>query len=504
MAENMMGDIITDHRERMLNLKKYYPFFKLIDTNFSQFKDGKYEVLDMGYIIMAILRFFIEENNFKEKDVTYIEYLNFTESLLKRDFGLDLTMEEAKEISDYVFDKIKNDGRPFEFSYFDPIDKKRYVSRMRIIESTIRNNTVWYSISADAVEFYLDTKEIKDESRINVSQLLLEKMINSENFRGGIEVVERINEEVNRLKQKKNEVLLILSTDVYAGIDAYEEFVETGMKWFEEEEKLFKKNQELIKKSIERLNASSTKEKTESYYRTINEIYNLENQLKIAMNRHAELLRDCTQMQKMTDDAVRRAKLSRLRSHMDFTATLNAMIKRDNADALSILLGPLFKPNIKKTFGLNSIDEALTMKPAKYEYKEKVINEEAMDIVFEDEIEDARIKFNYIFIMNNLISVLDKKTSISLSDFNELMKKTYDENILKNVDYFSFFVNLCQKETYKIGGSEMDNETFLDGILKEGYEGSNRINIELVKQQDDMVKIGDDLEVSDILIRKVS
>jgi hypothetical protein len=189
---------------------------------------------------------------------------------------------------------------------------------------------------------------------------------------------------------------------------------------------------------------------------------------------------------------------------MDFTATLNAMIKRDNADALSILLGPLFKPNIKKTFGLNSIDEALTMKPAKYEYKEKVINEEAMDIVFEDEIEDARIKFNYIFIMNNLISVLDKKTSISLSDFNELMKKTYDENILKNVDYFSFFVNLCQKETYKIGGSEMDNETFLDGILKEGYEGSNRINIELVKQQDDMVKIGDDLEVSDILIRKVS
>lgn len=504
MAENMMGDIITDHRERMLNLKKYYPFFKLIDTNFSQFKDGKYEVLDMGYIIMAILRFFIEENNFKEKDVTYIEYLNFTESLLKRDFGLDLTMEEAKEISDYVFDKIKNDGRPFEFSYFDPIDKKRYVSRMRIIESTIRNNTVWYSISADAVEFYLDTKEIKDESRINVSQLLLEKMINSENFRGGIEVVERINEEVNRLKQKKNEVLLILSTDVYAGIDAYEEFVETGMKWFEDEEKLFKKNQELIKKSIERLNASSTKEKTESYYRTINEIYNLENQLKIAMNRHAELLRDCTQMQKMTDDAVRRAKLSRLRSHMDFTATLNAMIKRDNADALSILLGPLFKPNIKKTFGLNSIDEALTMKPAKYEYKEKVLNEEAMDIVFEDEIEDARIKFNYIFIMNNLISVLHKKTSISLSDFNELMKKTYDENILKNVDYFSFFVNLCQKETYKIGGSEMDNETFLDGILKEGYEGSNRINIELVKQQDDMVKIGDDLEVSDILIRKVS
>ena len=69
MAENMTGDIISDHRERMLNLKKYYPFFRLIDTSFSNFKDGKYEILDMGYIVMAVLRFFIEENNFKEKDV---------------------------------------------------------------------------------------------------------------------------------------------------------------------------------------------------------------------------------------------------------------------------------------------------------------------------------------------------------------------------------------------------------------------------------------------------
>lgn len=26
MAGSMIGEIITDHRERMLNLKKYYPF----------------------------------------------------------------------------------------------------------------------------------------------------------------------------------------------------------------------------------------------------------------------------------------------------------------------------------------------------------------------------------------------------------------------------------------------------------------------------------------------
>ena len=32
MAENRIGEIITEHRERMLNLKKNYPFLKIIYT----------------------------------------------------------------------------------------------------------------------------------------------------------------------------------------------------------------------------------------------------------------------------------------------------------------------------------------------------------------------------------------------------------------------------------------------------------------------------------------
>ena len=491
MAENMTGDIISDHRERMLNLKKYYPFFRLIDTSFSNFKDGKYEILDMGYIVMAVLRFFIEENNFKEKDVTYPEYLDFLRLILKRDFGLDLNEQDSKEIADY--------GRPFEFSYFDPVDRKKRVSRMKIIESSIRDNTVRYSISPDAIEFYLDTKEIKDESRISVSQLLLEKMINSQNFRGGVEVVERINEEVNRLKLKKNEVLTILSGDVFAGIEAYEEFVKTGMKWFDDEEKLFKKNRDLIAKSIEKLNASGST--GEGYYRTMNEIYSLETQLKQAMNRHSELLKDCTEMQKMTDDAVRRAKLGRLRSHMDFTSALSDMIKRDNADILVTMLSPLLKPNIRKTFDLISIDDALMVKPPRYEEKELISNERPEDIEFADEIEEKRIKDNYVFLMKNLIACLKKSDIITLGQFADAMKRAYGEQILRNADFFSFFVNLCQKDSYVIGGDNMQSETFLDDILKEGFEGSEPVHIIMEKGTDEIIDYTN-VQVMNITFRK--
>lgn len=277
---------------------------------------------------------------------------------------------------------------------------------MKLVESTIREDMVWYSISADAVEFYLDTKEIKDESRINVSQLLLEKMINSNNFRGGVEVVERINEEVGRLRLRKTEVMETLAQDVCAGVEAYEDFVNTGMKWFNDEEKLFRKNKELIDKAISRLEGSPSG--TDSYYRTMKEIHHLEDQLKIAMNKHAQLLRDCTQMQNTTDEAVRRAKLARLRPHMDFATALSDMIRKDNADALKYLIDPLLKLNIRKTLDLKTIDEALMVKPERYEKKEYVNKNELKQIVYEDEAVDERIKHNYTFVMNNLLMCIDK------------------------------------------------------------------------------------------------
>lgn len=61
MADSMIGEIITDHRERMINLKKYYPFFRLMDVSLEQYKDGKYSALDMGYILMAVLRFLLKK-----------------------------------------------------------------------------------------------------------------------------------------------------------------------------------------------------------------------------------------------------------------------------------------------------------------------------------------------------------------------------------------------------------------------------------------------------------
>ena len=56
----LMHDIVSDHTQRMQNLKRYYPFFRLTENAMAQYKDGRYAHLDMGYIALAVQRFFIE------------------------------------------------------------------------------------------------------------------------------------------------------------------------------------------------------------------------------------------------------------------------------------------------------------------------------------------------------------------------------------------------------------------------------------------------------------
>ena len=325
-------------------------------------------------------------------------------------------------------------------------------------------------------------------------------MIRSQNFRGGVEVVARINEEVNRLKLKKDEVVSILSSDVFAGLKAYEDFVNTGMKWFEEEERLFKKNRILIENALKKLSANSNDDS--SYYKTINDIYELENQLKIAMNRHFELLKACTDMQKLTDDAVRRAKLGRLRSHIDFSTVLKDMIKTDNAKTLEWFIKPLLKPKVKKFFDIISIDEALTQRIPQSEVIEKVSNESAKEIVFADELEDSRIKDNYTFLMNNLLQAFSIRSEFTLEEFNIAMQKTYGDKVLLNADYYSFFVNLCQKQRYEI--SDKTEESLLYNIFKDNKNVHINGNFvfEIIMNNTSKVKIGKHCEISNVCFRK--
>jgi hypothetical protein len=177
---------------------------------------------------------------------------------------------------------------------------------------------------------------------------------------------------------------------------------------------------------------------------------------------------------------------------VEFAGMLQEMIKTDRADILPQMLAPLFKPNIKKTFDLVTIDSALSIKPPRYSEAEKVTRETPEEIVYDDEVEEARIRDNYIFIMDNLYMALKERAEFTLGEFNAMMEKHYSADVLKNADYYSFFVNLCQKSHYTIGGTP-ENESFLDAYVSGAFEEAEEIEFEIEQGEENELAVMKDI-----------
>ena len=455
----LIHDIIEGHEERMTNLKKFYPFFRLCDHSLNQFREGRYEGIDMGYVTMAVLRFFIEENSFNDRKVTYKAYEEFVKELLRRDFDFEEDEVATAELIQYIFDKMTNDGRPFYFDYYEPRSKQKKTGRTRLIESSYQDGVIGYTISSDAIEFYLDTKESKDESKISIEQLLLGKMIRSRNFRGGVDVIRRINSEVSRLMLKQSEIVTLLSHNIFEGIEALEEFSKSGLKWFDEEQKLFDSNLELVKKAL-------LKAREENYQpQTMEEIFYLNQELKRVMERHEALLAACTELQVKADEMVLKAKRSRFRRRMDFSDLLRKAMEQDDVRLLESMATPLFGIKIRKTFQLGRLDDLLLCRPEGNDIGEAVAEGIEENYIYEDEIEDERIRHNHQMFLKILFDALIHKKTLTLDELNRLYIMKFTENVLHNGDYYAFLAHLSQKNDYPLAKVKEKPDTFLEEIM---------------------------------------
>ena len=462
----LIHDIIDEHEERMVNLKKFYPFFRLCDHSLNQFREGRYERIDMGYVIMAVLRFFIEENSFNDRKVTYRDYENFLRELLVRDFDFQEDEDASAALNQYLFDKLTNVGRPFYFEYYDPKKRCMKQGRTRLLESSYQEGEICYSISSDGIEFYLETKETREKSRISIQQILLEKMIRSKNFRGGVDVIRRINSEVTRLMLQQGEIVTLLSHNIFEGMEALETFSKKGLQWFDEEQKLFDTNLELVKKALLRAR--------EEHYQpqTMEEIYYLNQELKKAMDRHEALLKTCTNLQVQADEMMLKAKRSRFRRTMDFSDLLRKAMEKDDIRLLEVMTSPLFGLKIRKTFQLGRLEDLMTCRSEDEEAGEAIPAGDEETYVFEDETEEARIRHNHRLLLKILFDLLLQRKSLTLSELHYFYVMKFTDTILRNGDYYAFLVHLSQKYYYDLAHIRDSPDTFLEEVMAELVRGN--------------------------------
>lgn len=493
----LIHDITREHEARMLHLRRYYPFFELFRLSLNQYAEGHCHILDMGYMTMAVLRWLIEENSFNDRRVTYADYRVFLRQLLLRDFDYQGTEEEQDALIQYVFDKLTNEGRPFYFEWYDPMTKQRCTGKTQLIESGYEEGEIRYAISADGIEFYLDTKETKDESVIGTEQILLSKMIKARNFKGGAEVIRRINSEVTRLLRQKDEILKTLSINIFEGLKELEHFQKAGLSWFEEEQKQFDQNLKLVDQALKK----AREEKNDS--RAMTEIYQLNLELKRAMQRHEQLLAACTALQVRADEALMKARHHQLRQSFDFRDWFNQAIALDDATIMEQVMFPFNGLNFRKTMPLERMDDLLNLRSEDKEEAETVGAGETQEIIYEDELIDERIRHNHSLIAACLFDALIDRKVFSLAEFNYLLTMKYTDIILNNGDYYSFLSQLAQKDYYDLSALREEQDTFLEKVMagvvksdhKKVYED---LKFSLTFISDEEIQITDDRTVTNI------
>ncbi|MBR6402241.1 MAG: hypothetical protein IKS48_02520 [Eubacterium sp.] len=465
MAENyvLIDDIIKNHSERILNLRKFYPFFVVSQNAFTQFKDGRYKDLDMGYLCMAILRFFINENSFNNRPVKYAEYERFCLDTLKRDFGQSFheDKEEARELVRYIFDKINNYGRAFELSFFDPAEKKTKLARVRLLDSNVREDEVVYSITEDGIEFYLSTKEVRDESRINMDQLLLEKMIKAENFRGGIDVIERINIEVNALEKRREEVVGILLTDVHAGTQAVDDYIDRTAVWFAEEKKSFARSRDLVDRAVARM-------KFGGETRSVSDITRLQTMLKQTIENHSRLIASTAELTRFSDEMVRRNRTRSLKAAFDFEGFLRRVTEADSPEMMSEIILPFVLPVRRKSFAISAIDNlVLTKTGESMQGEKKEVVKADLNFRYEDELLADMVGENFAKLFTELLGRIRRWGKLTLKEYLAILEVKFGKDVYQNRDLYSFLTHLAEKEYYDMEKVLSDAETFLeDAVIK--------------------------------------
>ena len=102
----------------------------------------------------------------------------------------------------------------------------------------------------------------------------------------------------------------------------------------------------------------------------------------------------------------------------------------------------------------------------------------------------------------DVIAFLKKSDIITLGQFADAMKRAYGEQVLRNADFFSFFVNLCQKDEYQLGG-DAGEDTFLDAYLGEGFKDTESFTFAIRKGIGGQVILSDNCMMADVeLVRK--
>lgn len=302
--EDITKDVLEEFDSRQENIEIYYPYFETIRKLKAKQNTPNVDLLG---VFMAMLSFLLYEGKLNSKKIRHKDICQFIQYFIQKITDEKLEEEEVKNITNLVLDEAQNGGINFLYSYYSfqkQRNKEKHIKYIEIKEG--EDGNYYYYMTPQGVDFYLKTKEFPDAAQITINLLLFRKQIEKGSFDYAYQTVKRLNIEVKKKIDQKEDIIEGLMYGGKEAVERYYNYHKEVNSQFAEENELFQETMEIIqnlytdylqKENLEKLNS---KEKN-----TIKIIRQIEKELNKAIDAHTRLLKEATNIPVKYDEIIK-------------------------------------------------------------------------------------------------------------------------------------------------------------------------------------------------------
>lgn len=432
-------------------LKSFYPFFKIYNS--SSVQKSEY---DVPYLCLDILTLLIEKGRLLGRAVPMDTIEHHVTCTMKEMYPrMDV---DYHAVTRSLLSLLETDaqGMLYRFNYEDPVRKLPVDHYIHFVEFDVKEKS--YRITDEGLDFMISIKELPEESKISVTLILFKKQIESGSFRNALITIRDLNLEVQRKKQRKQDLLDKL---MYGDPDAVEDFVKYTQEviaQLEQENELFTQVRTTLK---------DLSEKRETIIENPNILGNAEDfaviteiskELEYGYTLHNSLLKD------YTDFPGEYGRISQIRLNSlferryQFQESLQNHIHDNLSNEVHVVeIHPMLRPTFQKQFSLFKIYEPQVMPGNKEEFSETRSKERFADEKSIDEIVEERQTKNFAAYAHCLFNALSKHESLELVDYLQHIYQIFGMPGIENLDLIPFLIELNSgtEILLQMNGSEM-------------------------------------------------
>lgn len=490
--KSVLQSCIDETNKRQLTLKKYYPFFKMHSLNNSQ--GNKYKEYEMSSLSLAIMHYLLVEGKLKEMGKSFEEIESFLLEYINKTMKTEFEDGELRGLTKYVLENLNNgDGHAFEYSYFEPKSKVRTTSKIKYIkiaENKKSRGDFLYYLTDEGIDFFLQTKEFGEESKVTIYLLLLQQQLKNSDFEGVYNSVVKINAEVLQQIERKYAVSESLLYAGEEGFKQYKEYCEDVGKRLDDEHDLFSTTyrmvQEVKEEYIKKANVNFSEMKDEEQ-ENIQFLFDTDKELGLTIERHSHLLDEIIALKKDALDIRREKRRKAFKKSFNFERFFNEAVKNNDVLALRGIINPLLKPNIKKRFNPFKIESMFTFNtPNRIDdsIEQMAIDVVEDDIITMEELTNERVIHNYYIYMKTLLFLIKDNPSTTLEDVCRVLLEKYDVNALINAEFSAFVFNLHENRETPVSKPMLNYRL----IMEKGMEAKlcEKIYVKIINEESDL------------------